>query len=307
MPFSAHPGLLAALGAPYLNASPLLTPGEVYFVNSVRGSNDNDGRDVLRPRATWKSAYDKCRANRGDIVCLLPGHAETYTAAAGMLMNIAGVRTYAFGEGANRPTFTLSTAVGASIDVTAANNMVAGVGGPDSGIIISAVGVDATTAALNVQAASFQFINNRMILADATNQAVLGILTTNAADRMHLQGNFLEGTLDAGCTTAVRIVGGDNIRIIRNYINGAFTTTIGCIENVTTDTTNIFIAENFLKNRTAASTKAFVLTATATAFFTRNRMSILSGTAPITAAAGTSGGDNTYSNAVGVGATQTAI
>ena len=307
MPFTAHPSLLAALGAPYLNASPLLTPGEVFFVNSVRGSNDNDGRDVLRPRATWASAYAKCRANRGDIVCLLPGHAETYIAAAAMVQNIAGVRTYAFGEGANRPTFTLSTDVAASIDVTAANNMVAGVGGPDSGIIISAVGVDAITAALNVQAASFQFINNRVILADATNQAVLGILTTAAADRMRLYGNYLEGTGDAGCTTAVRIVGGDNIRIVGNYINGAFTTTIGCIENVTTDTTNILIAENFLKNRTAVSEKAFILTATATGFFTRNRMSILTGTAPIAAAAGTSGGDNSYSNAVGVGSTQTAI
>ena len=307
MPLTSHPGMLAALGMPFLNVNPMLTPGEVYFVNSVRGSNNNDGRDELRPRATWQSAYSRCRANRGDMVMLLPGHAETYTAAAAMSLNIAGVTTLAFGHGANRPTFTLSTAVGASIDVTAANNIVAGMGGPDSGIIISAVGVDAITAALNVQAASFAFVNNRLILADATNQAVLGILTTNAADRMRLYGNRIEGTVDAGCTTAVRIVGGDRIEIVGNYINGAFTTTIGCIENVTTDTTDILIDGNVLKNRTALSTKAFVLTATATAHFTRNRMSILSGTAPITAAAGTSGGDNSYSNAVGVGATQTAI
>lgn len=307
MPFSAHPGLLAALGAPYLNASPLLTAGEVYFVNSVRGSNNNDGRDVLRPRKTWLSAYNKCRANRGDIVCLLPGHAETYTTAAAMLLNIAGVRTYALGEGADRPTFTLATAVAASINVTAANNMVVGIGGPDSGIIIDATGVDAITAALNVQAAAFHFINNRVILANATNQAVLGILTTAAADRMRLYGNRFEGTVDAGCSTAIRIVGGDNIEIVNNYINAAFTTTLGCIENVTTDTTNILIDGNVLKNRTAASAKAFVLTATATGHFCRNRMSILTGTAPITAAAGTSGGDNTYSNAVGVAATQTAI
>ena len=307
MPLTSWPGLLAAFGAPYVQLNPLLTPGEVYFVNSVRGSNNNDGRDVLRPRATWQNAYNSCRANRGDMVVLLPGHLETYTAAAAMALNIAGVTTLILGHGANRPTITLSTAVGASIDVTAANNIVAGVGGPDSGLIISAVGVDAITAALNVQAASFAFINNRMVLADATNQAVLGILTTNAADRMRLYGNRFEGTVDAGCTTAVRVVGGDRVEIVNNYINGAFTAGIGCIENVTTDTTDILIDGNVLKNRTATSTKAFVLTATATGHFTRNRMSILSGTAPITAAAGTSGGDNTYSNAVGVAATQTAI
>lgn len=301
MPFSAHPGLLAALGAPYLNASPLLTPGEIYFVNSVRGSNDNDGRDVLRPRATWASAYGKCRANRGDIVCLLPGHAETYTAAAAMLLNIAGVRTYAFGEGTNRPTFTLSTAVGASIDVTAANNLVAGIGGPDSGIIVDATGFDNITAAINVQASDFQFIHNRVITANATNQAVLGLLTTNAAARMRLWGNRFEGTVDAGSSTAIRIVGGDNIDIRDNYIVGAFTTTLGGIENVTTDTTNIFIVGNFIKNRTALSTVAMTLTATATGFFANNRFSILNGGAPIVFAAGSNGGGNYYTNAAGVG------
>ena len=307
MPLTSYPGILAGLGMPFLNVNPMLTPGEVYFVNSVRGSNNNDGRDALRPRATWASAYARCRANRGDMVMLLPGHAETYSAAAAMVLNIAGVTTRAFGHGANRPTFTLDTAVGASIDITAANNIVAGVGGPDSGIIISAVGVDAITAALNVQAASFAFVNNRLILADATNQAVLGILTTAAADRMRLYGNRIEGTVDAGCTTAIRIVGGDRIEIVGNYINGAFTTTIGCIENITTDATDILIDGNVLKNRTAASTKVFVLTAAATGHFTRNRMSILNGTSPITASAGSSGCDNSYSNAVCVAATQTSI
>lgn len=307
MPITGVPGMLANLGAPFLNLSPLWTVGEIFYVNSVRGSNNNDGRDSLRPMAGWQPAYNKCRANRGDMVILLPGHVQTITAAAGIALNIAGVTTLSLGHGANRPTITLSTAVGASIDVTAANNIVAGIGGPDSGLIISAVGVDAITAALNVQAASFAFVNNRMVLADATNQAVLGILTTSAADRMRLYGNRIEGTVDAGTETAVRIVGGDRIEIVNNYMLGAYTTTLGCIENVTTAATDITIDGNVLKNRTAASTKAFVLHADATGHFTRNRMSILSGTAPITAAAGTSGGDNTYSNAVGVASTQTAI
>lgn len=300
MPLTSHPGMLAALGMPFLNVNPLLTPGEVYFVNSVRGSNNNDGRDVLRPRATWASAYALCRANRGDMVMLLPGHAETYTTAAAMVLNIAGVTTLAFGSGANRPTFTLSTVVGASIDVTAANNTIAGIAGPDSGIIIAATGVDAITAALNVQAASFEFINNRMVLANATNQAVLGILTTTAADRMAVWGNRIEGTVDAGTETAIRIVGGDNIDIRENYIVGAYTTTLGGIQNVTTDTTNILIIENYIKNRTAASTVAMTLTATSTGFFANNRFAVLGGAAAVVFAAGSNGGGNYASFADGV-------
>jgi hypothetical protein len=299
MPFSAHPGLLAALGAPYLNASPLLTPGEVYFVNSVRGSNDNDGRDVLRPRATWKSAYDKCRANRGDIVCLLPGHTETYGTAAAMLLNIAGVTTLAFGQGTNRPTFTLATAVGASIDVTAANNMVAGVGGPDSGIIVDATGIDAVTAAINVQASDFQCINNRIVLATSTGQAVLGILTTAAANRMRIEGCHIEGTVDAGTLTAIRIVGGDMAIIKDNYFTGAYTTTLGAIENVTTACTDILIDGNIIKNRTAASTVAFTMHASATGVYCNNRATVLAGKIPFIFAAGNNGGSNYFSVLVG--------
>lgn len=300
MTLTAYPGLLANLGAPYLNVSPILTPGEVYFVNSVRGKSSNDGRDSIRPMAAFQAAYNKCRANRGDIVVLLPGHTETITGAAGWALGTAGVTVLAIGQGANRPTVTLGTAVGASIDVTAANNMIAGIGGPDSGLIIDGTGVDAITAVMNVSAASFQFINNRMILANATGQATLGILTTAAADRMRLYGNRFEGTVDAGTATAIRIVGGDQAIIDSNYIVGAYTTTLGGIQNVTTACTDILIVANIIENRTAASSVAITMHASATGIFTNNRLSVLAGTAPVVFAAGTNGGGNYYSAAAGV-------
>ena len=303
MPLSAVPAMLAALGAPYLNQSPLITPGEIYFVNSVRGSNDNDGRDVLRPRATWLSAYGKCRANRGDMVILLPGHAETYTTAAAMLLNIAGVTTLALGQGLNRPTFTLSTVVGASIDVTAANNVVASVGRPDSGIIIDTTGVNAIPAGINVQAADFSFVNNRMILATATNQAVLGMLTTNAANRFLVAGCIFEGTNNAGTTDAIRIVGTDRTIIKDNIFYGAYGSGVGAIENLTTDCTMCQILRNVIQNFTAANTKAMVFRTASTGQISGNFMQILSGTAPITGAAMSWVGSNYYANAVATAGT----
>ena len=300
MPLTAYPGFLANNGAPYLNVAPMLTPGEVFFVNSVRGNNGNDGRDSIRPKATWQNAYNQCRANRNDMVILLPGHAENVAAAAGMLLNIEGVLTYCLGHGTNRPTITLITAAGASIDVTAANNMIAGVGGPDSGLIIDATGVASVTAALNVQASDFSFINNRMELADATNQAVLGILTDANANDMHIIGNRIFGTVDAGTASAIRIVGGDGAVINDNYIVGAYTTTLG-LENVSTASTDSLIQRNFIKNRTASSTICITMHANATGMYSDNRFSILSGATPVVYAAGTNGGANYEVGAVGTG------
>lgn len=302
MALTGYPGMLANVGAPYLNVSPLLTPGEVFFVNSVRGKAGSDGRDSIRPFATLMQAYAKCRANRGDLVVLLPGHTETITGAAGWALGTAGVTILAMGHGSNRPTVTLGTAVGASIDVTAANNTIAGIGGPDSGLIVDATGVDAITAAINVSAASFEFVHNRLILATATAQATLGVLTTAAADRLRVYGNRIEGTVDAGTATAIRIVGGDQAIIDSNYIVGAYTTTLGGIQNVTTACTDILIVNNFIQNRTAASSVAITMVATSTGMFGNNRLSVLAGTAPVVFAAGTNIGGGYYSAAAGVAA-----
>src|SRR5438046_2423046 len=106
MPLTAYPGLLAGQGSPYLNLSPLVTTGKMWFVSSVIGRTNNVGDDPLRPMATLQAAYNKCRANYGDHVIILPGHAENVTSAAGINFNIAGVTVIGMGSGAARPTFT---------------------------------------------------------------------------------------------------------------------------------------------------------------------------------------------------------
>src|SRR6185503_19507054 len=55
------------------------------------GSNGNDGKTPDRPLATIAKALTLCVANRGDKIILMPGHAETVSAAAGLDLNVAGV------------------------------------------------------------------------------------------------------------------------------------------------------------------------------------------------------------------------
>jgi hypothetical protein len=270
--------------------------GNVFYVNSVTGV-DSAGYGYS-PEAPFDSiayAITKCTADNGDIILVAPGHVETITGAAGVALNVAGVTIRGLGVGRQRGRVNYTTAAAASFDVTAARCCV-------DNLTFTGVGVDAVTAMINVQAADFTLKNCELIVADATNQAVLGILTTAAADRMTVQGCTILGTTDAGLAVAIRIVGGDGIRILDNFISVAGTTTLGCIENVTTTATRILIDGNVLANTTASAAVVITLHSSCTGMITNNRMSVLTGTAPIVAAAINGVGGNYYKAAVGVAA-----
>lgn len=104
--------------------------GKVFFVSSVTTSAiidrirqmikpDNQG--VQRFFTTIDAAIGRCQASRGDVILVLPGHAETISNATTILADIAGVRIVGIGNGTIRPTLTFDTATTASIPVSAAS------------------------------------------------------------------------------------------------------------------------------------------------------------------------------------------
>ena len=103
-------------------------PGKVFWVSNastlsdrqIGGSNSNNGT-YDKPFATIAGALSNCVANRGDIVFVKPGHAETVSAAGGIVLSKAGVAIIGLGQGSTRPTITLDTANTATITVTANN------------------------------------------------------------------------------------------------------------------------------------------------------------------------------------------
>jgi len=94
------------------------TTGNVFFVSSGSGSNSNPGKAKNAPFATLDYAIGQCTATNGDIIYLMPGHAETTTAIAA---DVAGVTILGLGRGRARPTITASTTASDLIDVTVAN------------------------------------------------------------------------------------------------------------------------------------------------------------------------------------------
>ena len=281
-----------------------MPPGNVYFVDSgATNAADNAGAGTrTQPFATinWpmSNANSPVTANQGDVLLVHPRHAETITAAGGINLNRAGafVLNMALGLGQDKPLISFTTATTADLDVNAANITLAG-------FDISLVGIDALAAPIDVNAAGFGFYNNRVVGADATNQAVLAMLTDANASRMKVKGNLFTGTSDAGMTAAIRLVGGSEIEIEENIFIGAYTAGVGAIENITTAVTWLQILRNSIQNLTAANTKAIVAIAGTTGQIAENKMQILSGLAPITAAGMSWVGGNYYANVVATAGT----
>jgi hypothetical protein len=120
--YSNFAGGVSIRGVPLIQTH----PGKVMWVYNgttldqghSNGSNSNPGT-FSKPYATIQYAITQARAGKGDIIFVKPGHAETVSAAGGLVLSTAGVAIVGLGQGSNRPTITLDTANTASITVTA--------------------------------------------------------------------------------------------------------------------------------------------------------------------------------------------
>ena len=254
MPMSRYPngfsGGVSVRGLPILG----VYGGNVFWVDSGAGSDGSPGTET-QPFKTLDYAVGRCTANNGDILLVKAGHTETVIAAAGLALDVAGISIIGLGNGSDRPTVNFTTAVGADMDVDAANISISN--------FLFTGGVDALTGPIDVNAADFALINCET--KDVTGQATDFIVTDTNAARMLIDGWVHRGAAAAGADTAVTIVGGDGITVRNFWVDGNFA--VAGIENVTTAATNLTIgggAEmNYIRTRNAADVLV-TLVATAT-------------------------------------------
>jgi hypothetical protein len=249
----------------YIDGAPLLPggggqiyTGNVKYVDSGNpdASDSPSAGTATEPYLTMHYANTQMTANNGDLVIVKPGHIETVTAAAGLVLNTAGVTWHGVGSGSDRPTVNFTTVVGADMDVDAANVTMYN--------FLFTGGIDALTGPIDVNAADFKLVNCET--KDVTGQATDFIVTDANADRLLIDGWTHRGAAAAGADTAITIVGGDGATIRNFWIDGNFA--VACIENVTTAATNLtiggFNANNYARTRNAADV-IVTLVATATA------------------------------------------
>lgn len=219
-----YPNGLSSYGVPMLGSGPVFTTGNVFFVQSTNAlADDSPGHgSKKRPFATIDYAVGKCTAGENDHIIVMPGHVETVTAAGGLDLDVAGISLWGIGNGTNRPQINFTTAVGADMDVDAANIKMVN--------FRFTGGVDALTGPIDINASDCELWN--IVTQDVTGQATDFIVTDANADRLLINGWRHLGAAAAGADTAITMVGGDDISIQNFALYGNFA--VAGIENVTT-------------------------------------------------------------------------
>ena len=233
-------------------------PGAIFFVDSGN-TNASDaagyGTNPDRPFATLDYAVGNCTASQGDVIYLLPGHAETVIAAGGLDLDVAGISIIGLGNGTLQPTITITTDAAADIDVDAANitienvHFVAGVAD-----IVAAIDVNATDFTLRKCrfSDSAAGLNAKIWVQDA---ALL------ASNRITIEDCHVVAQ-DAANTHFVNFAGTGDGHVVRNniLIGDWGTMAIGGAGVIT----NCAILDNRISNAAADNDSCINLAATAT-------------------------------------------
>jgi hypothetical protein len=187
-------------------------PGEVFYVNNssvlakggVGGSNGNDG-SYKKPFSTIAYALSRCTANRGDIIMVMPGHAETISSAAILVLNVAGVAIVGLGTGSKRPTLTFTTATTANIPITAQNmsikNFLFAANFADVASVFTAT---STNTPKNFAIEDCEFKDTSSILNFLT--IVTGNATANSMDGLYMARNTVSSLGTTAATTAIKLL-----------------------------------------------------------------------------------------------------
>lgn len=230
MSITRYPNGLSSFGIPLIGSGPILTTGEIFFVDSTTGSDGNSGEDPTQPFATLDYAVGRCTANKNDHIIVMPNHSESISSAGALDLDVAGITIVGLGSGEHRPQFTFDTAITADMDIDAANITLVN--------LVFVNGIDNLTAPIDVNAADFTMIDCETRDNNASYHCDDFILTVAAANRMRLL-NWVHRANGGktGAQTAVSIIGGSDHIIQPLWIDGDFAT--ACIENVTTACDNL--------------------------------------------------------------------
>lgn len=195
-------------------ASPL---GSVFYVGStVDGAADAvaNGSSPGLPFATLDYAVGKCTASVGDVIVLLPGHAENIAGATGAVLDVAGITVIGVGNGLLKPKLTLTTAAGATLSVTAASVAV-------KNVAIHSNFTTGVTAGITAAATADGLLLEDVLMTEAANtkEFLIGISIAAACTDVTINRLRYCGT-PGGSTTGVITGAGamDRFRLLNSYI-----------------------------------------------------------------------------------------
>lgn len=253
-------------------------PGKVFWVSNATtklvgqhpGSDGNKGT-FDAPFATLEYAIDRCTANRGDLIIVKPGHAESIIDATSLAFDVAGVAIVGLGVGTKRPTLTYTTANTATIPVSADNVSIQNFNFSGNFLSIASAFTVAAAAYFSIEKCSFTdvsaikgflsvvtttvaansdflLVDNCYIKSDATTKSTAPIVILNTMAGLTLTNNFVNQTVAQNNVSqfvshAALVL--DSVRIDNNKIQTVNTdTATGAVLLTTSATTGSGIISN---------------------------------------------------------------
>ena len=227
-------------------------PGKVWWVSSVIGSDGNNGKTKEKPFATIDYAIGKCTDSKGDVIFVMPNHAETISASVTITADVIGISIIGLGNGKQTPRLSL-TAVASTITVSAANvtfkNLIVNPGVAEVDAAFTITGSDCVLDGLRCYPVS-------------TFSYESFVLTTATADHLVIKNCDLVQTVAPTANKPfISLVGADYARIENNKLmvtvsDHADSCLIG---GATTASLYVIIANNLLTGYAAGTTWLSIL------------------------------------------------
>ena len=260
---------LSVRGVPLLQ----MQPGQVFFCGNAdvlnpqqKGASDGNRGTFLDPFKTLNYAINTaCLANRGDIVFVLPGPAETITDAATITLATAGVAVIGLGTGSLRPTITYATNTTANIPVTAANVTM------QNFLLKSTVASCASAFTTTGTALSPNFSLDNIEFKDtsASLNFLAGYTTNSTAtswDGFSMTNCGFWSTGTGTRTAIVSTIGCDRLTVADNYGASLQTTVAMLMTTAATSNTGCVIARNRFEGAHTSTSLACGISGTGTAW-----------------------------------------
>src|SRR3990167_8816329 len=212
MTITAFPTGVSSFGVPVIGAGGGIpsTTGTYIFVSSTAGSDSNTGLDKNHPVATLAQGVTLSTASVGDIIILMPGHAETVSTT---VTPKAGTSIVGLGYGRNRPVFTASTGAIDTFTISANNVML------QNFVIVGAA--SGVTALIEISGTYPRFIG--MEIQGAAAPTTLVTFSNAGATRPVLENCIVRAAAGTAVIIAAEVTGAccQDMRITNMYIHGS--------------------------------------------------------------------------------------
>jgi len=191
-------------------------PGDIWFVDSGSGTDGAGyGKDPDSPLATIDYAIGLCTASQGDVIYVMPGHAETVSGASGIDVDVAGIKIVGLGWGDLRPTVSLSASA-STVEINADDTWI-------ENIIFAGTFTNGVAKAVDIKSgADDTTIKNCVFRASlATQELLIAINLEATISRVNIIGCEFYEVTGGDATGAITTEGAvTDLRIVDCFFSG---------------------------------------------------------------------------------------